>query len=236
MEILKYGIIAAMKEEMEEIKNIMDNIEECKIYELSFFKGVIADSCVILVESGVGKVNASRVTQILIDKFDIDIIINVGSGAAANDKLDIGDIVIGETLVQHDFDITAFGHKKGYISNVGNNIKSDNNLINKMKDVVSNLSNSEYKVQLGTIASGDIFCTDINLKNNIRDEFKADVIEMESAAVAQVCELDNIPFIIIRSISDKPNGNNQITFEEFLKFASRRCAIILEKFIKEYEK
>ena len=229
--IKKYGIIAAMQEEMEEIKNIMENIEEKKIYELTFFEGKINNSNVVLVEAGVGKVNATRVTQILIDNFDIEAIINVGSGAAANEELKIGDIVIGKTLVQHDFDITAFGHPKGYISNVGENVKSDDSLIERMEHTISKLSNNEYNVKIGTIASGDIFCTDVKMKEKIRSKFNADVIEMEGAAIAQVCKLDNKPFLIIRSISDVPNGKNEIIFDEFLKLASKRCAEILRKFI-----
>lgn len=231
--IKKYGIIAAMQEEMEEIKNIMGNIEEKKIYELTFFEGKINNSNVVLVEAGVGKVNAARVTQILMDNFDIEAIINVGSGAATNEELKIGDIVIGKTLVQHDFDITAFGHPKGYISNVGENVKSDDSLIEKMEHTISKLSNNEYKVKIGTIASGDIFCTDVQMKEKIRIKFNADVIEMESAAIAQVCKLDNKPVLIIRSISDVPNGKNEITFDEFLKLASKRCAQILKEFIRE---
>lgn len=226
-----YGIIAAMKEEMEEIKNIMKDIRKKDIYELTFFEGKINNSNVVLVESGVGKVNSARVTQILIDNFEVEAIINVGSGGAANNELKIGDIVIGKTLVQHDFDITSFGHPKGYISNIGNNIKSDDYLINKMENVIVGLSNNEYNVKIGTIASGDIFCTDINMKEKIRKKFDADVIEMESAAIAQVCKLDNKPFLIIRSISDIPNGKNEITFDEFLKLASKRCAQILKEFI-----
>ena len=234
MENLTYGIIAAMKEEMEEIKKIMNNIQEQQIYELIFFKGKIKNSDVVLVECGVGKVNAARVTQILIDNFkDMDIIINVGSSPSANDELNIGHIVIGEKLIQHDFDITAFGHKKGYISNIGENIHSNPELIDKMKNVISSLPNSSCKAKIGTIVSGDIFCTDVNLKNDIRKEFGADAIDMESGAIAQVCYLDDKPFVIIRSISDKPNGNNQITFDEFLVLASKRCATILEKFIEK---
>lgn len=229
--IKKYGIIAAMQEEMEEIKNIMENIEEKKIYELTFFEGKINNSNVVLVEAGVGKVNAARVTQVLIDNFNVEAIINVGSGAAANEELEIGDIVIGKTLVQHDFDITAFGHPKGYISNVGENVESDDYLIERMQHTISKLSNNENNVKIGIIASGDIFCTDVKMKEKIRSKFNADVIEMEGAAIAQVCKLDNKPFLIIRSISDVPNGKNEIIFDEFLKLASKRCAEILRKFI-----
>lgn len=228
----KYGIIAAMEEEMQEIKNIMTDIVEEKIYELIFIKGRINDKNVVLVEAGIGKVNAARVTQILIDKFNIEAIINVGSAGSANDELDIGDIVIGKKIVQHDFDITAFGHPKGYISNVGQYVESDIHLIKKMEQTINNLDTQEFKIKIGTIASGDIFCTELQMKNKIRTKFNADAIEMEGAAIAQVCKLDNIPFIVIRSISDKPNGNNEITFDKFLEKASKRCAIIIKEFFE----
>lgn len=227
-----YGIIAAMNEEMLEIKNIMTNIEEIKIYELTFIKGKINNTNVILVEAGIGKVNAARVTQILIDNFNIQAVINVGSAGSANDELNIGDIVIGKKVVQHDFDITAFGHQKGYISNVGQFIECDKNLIEQMKNTINNVSNNEYMIKIGIIASGDIFCTEPKMKNKIREKFNADAIEMEGAAIAQICKLDKIPFIIIRSISDSPNGNNEITFDEFLKHASKRCAEIIDEFFK----
>ena len=227
----KYGIIAAMQEEMQEIKKIMTETEERKIYELTFTKGKINNTEVVLVEARVGKVNAARTTQILINNFDIEAIINVGSAASANDELDIGDIVIGKKLVQHDFDITAFGHPKGFISNVGQYVESDSKLIEKMEQTIVDLQDKEFKIKIGTIASGDIFCTEIKMKEKIRNKFEADAIEMEGAAIAPVCKLDNVPFIVIRSISDNPNGNNNITFDQFLEKAAKRCALIIEKFM-----
>ena len=226
----KFGIIAAMQEEMQEIEKIMEEKKQQKVYELNFIKGRINNTEVVLVEAGIGKVNAARTTQILIDNFNIDAIINVGSAGSANDELEIGDIVIGDKIVQHDFDITAFGHPKGYISNLGQYIESDKLLIEKLQKVISNISNSDFNIKIGTIATGDIFCTQLNMKEKIRNKFNADAIEMEGAAIAQVCKLDNVPFIVIRSISDKPNGNNNITFDEFLEKASKRCAMIIEKF------
>ena len=227
----KIGIIAAMQEEMNAIKEIMKNITEKQIYELTFIEGKINEKACVLVQCGVGKVNSSRVTQILIDNYDIDYIINVGSAGTANDELNIGDIVIGKKLVQHDFDITAFGHKKGYISNVGESIISDKELIQKFQKVIEKIENKDYKIKIGTIASGDIFCTENWMKEKINKKFNADAIEMEGAAIAQVCYLDKIPFIIVRSISDSPNGNNNVTFEKYLEFASKRCRNIIEKFI-----
>ena len=225
-----YGIIAAMQEEMQEIKKIMQDIENIKIYELNFFKGTINNKNVVLVEAGVGKVNAARVTQILIDNFNIQGIINVGSAGSCNDELEIGDIVIGKKLVQHDFDITAFGHEKGFISNVGQFVESDDRLISQMEEVIKSIKNKYFNIKIGTIASGDIFCTEPKMKEKIRNKFNADCIEMEGSAIAQVCKLDNIPFLVIRSISDKPNGQNEITFDKFLEKASKRCAYIINEF------
>ena len=159
----KVGIIVAMQEELEEILNIMNNIEEKEIYEISFISGKIEDTEVVLVKSGVGKVNAARTTQILIDKLNVKSVINVGSAGALNPFLNIGDIVIADKLIQHDFDITAFDHDKGYITGVGDYIYSNDELVKKLQNTVNKIENKAYKVITGVIASGDIFCTDINI-------------------------------------------------------------------------
>ena len=227
----KIAIIAAMDEEVNEIKNIMKDTKIKCIYELNIVEGKIKNKECILLKCEVGKVNAARGTQILIDNYDIEYVINVGSAGAGNNALNIGDIVIGKTLVQHDFDITAFGHKKGYISNIGESILCDENLINKFQKIINNNKNKEYNIKIGTIASGDIFCNDAGMKEKINSEFNADAIEMEGAAIAQVCYLDKIPFMVIRSISDTPNGTNQITFDKYIKLASKRCADLINQFL-----
>lgn len=227
------GIIAAMQEEMNAIKNIMQNCEIIKILGLEFYKGNIQNKECILVKCGVGKVNAARTTQILIDKFDIEYIINIGSAGSVNDNVNYGDIVIGQYVVQHDFDITAFGHEKGYISsNLGIKLESDNSLISNCEKAIEKIDNSNFKIVVGTIATGDIFCTSVKMKEKIRQKFEADCVEMEGAAIAQVCVLDEKPFIIIRSISDSPNGNNEVDFNEYLEMASNRCAGFIEELMK----
>lgn len=229
----KVGIIVAMQEEQEEILKIMRDIEEKEIYENCFICGIIEDTKVVLVKSGIGKVNAARIAQILIDKYNVKSIINVGAAGALNPFLNIGDIVIAEKLVQHDFDITAFDHDKGYITGVGDYIYSDDELIKKLQRVSNNIKDEKYKIVTGVIASGDIFCTDVAMKNKIYTKFNADCVEMEGAAIAQVCYLDNIPFVVLRSISDTPNGNNAVVFDKFVELASQRCAKILKEFLKD---
>ena len=218
------GIIVATPEEMKELKNIMAESEKIRIFNLDFYKGKINDKNYVLVKCGVGKVNAARTTQILIDKFDIESIINVGVAGGLNNDINIGDIVIGEKLVQHDFDITAFGYEKGYISETGKFFESDRNLIERCKKIkIENV-----QIILGTIASGDIFCTDIKMKEKIGSKFNSDCVEMEGASIAQTSYLCNIPFLVIRAISDIPNGKNQIDYEQFVEKAAKNCA----KFIK----
>ncbi len=226
------GIIVAMQEELDEILNIMNNVTKEETDNIILYKGVIENKNIILVKSGVGKVNAARVTQILIDKLEVDVMINIGAAGAINPNLNIGDIVIANKLIQHDFDITAFGHNKGYITGVGEYISCDEELVNKLENVVNKEKSKEYKAIIGIIASGDIFCTEVKMKEKIYSKFNADCVEMEGAAIAQICYLANIPFIVIRSISDSPNGNNAIVFDEFVKLASKRCAQILKEFLK----
>lgn len=157
---MKIGIIFAMKEELDELKKLI-NIEKIeKIYELTFFYGIIDNKTCIFVESGIGKVNAARTTQILIDKIGVDYIFNIGVAGGISNDLQVGDIVIGEKIVQHDFDITAFNHKKGYIPNVGVYIESDKMLIN----IASNVITEGVK---GVIATGDIFCSENNMAKKI---------------------------------------------------------------------
>lgn len=226
---MNIGIIVAMSEEKEPIKRIMKNIEVIVKFNLKFEKGNIENKNCILVESGVGKVNAARTTQILIDEFGVDKILNVGAAGAITNSMNIGDILIAEHVVQHDFDITAFGHKKGYISNVGDIINCDKQLLDEFK-VLLKENIIAYNTKMGIVASGDIFCTEEKMKNKINTKFNADVVDMECASIAQVAYLDDIPFISIRCISDIPNGDNASTFDENLELASNRCADI----IKEY--
>lgn len=223
----KIGIIFAMNEELVEFRKMIEIEKEYNIFDLKFYEGSINDKILVLVECGIGKVNAARVTQILIDNMNVDYIFNVGVAGGISDKLSVCDIVIGEKLIQHDFDLTAFNHEKGYIPNVGKYIDSDLYLLN-----IANSCSDGLNVHRGIIASGDIFCTDKNMSDKINKKFNALCVEMEGASVAQVCYLSHIPFLIIRSISDVPNNNNVITYEEFLEKSSEVVASYVYKIIE----
>ncbi len=224
---MKIGIIFAMAEELDALKKYVKIEKINKLYELEFLEGTIKNISCVLVEGGVGKVNAARSTQILIDNYDIDYIFNIGVAGGVSETLKVGDIVVGEKLVQHDFDITAFDHEKGYISNIGDKFINSSNYLLELS------RKSILPVKYGVIASGDIFCTDVNMSKKINTKFDALCVEMEGAAVAQVCYLCKVPFMIIRSISDVPNNENKITYEEFLLEASSKVADYLVNMLSQ---
>lgn len=230
-DILKtVGIIFAMKEELDELLKYLDLQKEYEIFDLKFYEGTINGNNCILVESGVGKVNSARCTQILIDNMKVDYVFNIGVAGGVSDSLHVGDIVIGNRLVQHDFDITAFNHEKGYIPNVGVFIESDEYLVRLAETVKDKMNVNVLK---GTIASGDIFCTETKMSEKIRNKFQALCVEMEGASIAQVCYLSHIPFLVLRSISDVPNNDNVITYEEFLEKSSKNVAKFMNAILEQ---
>lgn len=219
------GIIVAEEKELLTVKEIMNNIEEINIYEKIFYKGTIEEKNVVVVKSNVGKVNSSRVCQILIDKFNPSLVINVGTAGSVDSNLDIGNIVVANRLVQYDFDVTPFGRKIGEIENIGEHIEVKKELLELFNDM---------NVNIGCIASGDKFIVKREEKDNIRNNFNALCIEMEGASIAQVCYLDNIPFLVIRSITDKLDGSSKIDFETFLESSSKKVTSILKEVLKKY--
>lgn len=219
------GIIVAEEKELIEVKKLMNNVEEKKIYEKIFYIGTIENKHVVVVKCNVGKVNSARVCQMMIDNFDIKLIINVGTAGSVDNRLDIGNIVVANKLVQYDFDVTPFGRKLGEIENIGEDIWVKKELLDLFSDM---------EVHIGCIASGDKFIVNNEEKNNIRKIFEALCIEMEGASIAQVCLLDDIPFLVVRSITDKLDGSSKIEFEEFLESSSKQVASILKQVIKKY--
>lgn len=227
---MKYvGIIFAMEEELEELLKYLKIEKEYTIFDLSFYEGIINGVYCVMVRSGVGKVNAARATQILIDNIKVDYIFNIGVAGGISKSLKVGDIVIGEKLVQHDFDITAFNHDKGYIPEIGVYIQTDDYLFRLANNVLK--SDDKINVVSGVISSGDIFCTEIKMGQKINSKFNALCVEMEGASIAQICYLNHIPFLVLRSISDTPNNDNVITYEEFLKYSSKNIAYAMSKIL-----
>ncbi len=218
------GIIFAMNEELTALKKYFTIDKITKIYDLTFYEVDFIETRLVLVESGVGKVNAGRTTQILIDNYKPRAIYNIGVAGGVDKSLKVGEVVISTSLVQHDFDITAFDHKKGYIPNIGDVIPVDKILV---MNSIEALEKKSLPYKLGCIASGDIFCTDAKIASKINEKFNALCVEMEGAAIGQVCFLCQVPCLVLRSISDCPGNNNRITYDEFLPAACENIAKIM---------
>ena len=224
----KIGVIFAMDEELDELLKIVELENEYSIFDIPFYECKLNDKELVLAKAGVGKVNAARCCQILIDNMDIDCIFNIGVAGAVSKDVGVCDIVIGEKLVQHDFDITAFNHDKGYIPNIGTvYIESDPYLVKVCEE-----TKVDANVHTGIIASGDIFCTEEAMSRKINSKFNALCVEMEGASIAQVCYLSHIPFLVIRSISDSIyEKDNKMMYDEFLKISSSKVASYLKQII-----
>ena len=228
----KLGIIFALKEELDETKKLFKSINEHYIYELVIYECINDGVTCFLVESGMGKVNAARSTQILIDNMKVDFVLNVGVAGSVARNINKCDIVVADRLVQHDFDLRPLGFEKGETNNAGKYIYCDKRLVQIVKTL-----KIETKIEVGVISSGDIFVTDEKMGEKINKKFNALCVEMEGAAVAQVCYLCKVPFLVIRAISDSPYENdNNITFEEFLKISSDIVSKFVKKFIKKLSK
>lgn len=189
----------------------------------------------VVVKSGIGKVNAARCTQIMIDNFHPDYIINSGIAGGIDASLSVGDIIIGEELVQHDFDVTAFGHAKGYLctgerDDVPTVFHSDKKLVYLLESSAKEAGGSG-KVRTGRIASGDIFVADRTLKESISHEFKAAAAEMEGAAIAQTAAYADIPFVVLRVISDQADGEAAESFETFEKQTAELSSAVIQNLI-----
>lgn len=227
------AIIGAMEEEIAAIKQKMEVITTKNVIGIDFYLGKMNGKSIVLVKSGVGKVNAAICTQILIDLFGADYCINVGVAGAVSNELEIGDVVISDDVVTHDFDATALGkYEIGIIPDMEKSFfPADRELIEMAQKIGAEFIQSN--VVVGRIASGDQFIGNHEDKQTIWNRFKAMCVEMESVAVAQTCYLNKIPFVIIRSISDKADPEAISNYPKFLNFAAANSSIIVENLVNE---
>lgn len=223
------GIIGAMVEEIELLKSKIQNISEEKIRNFSFFIWNIGNKKIILTQSWIAKVNATIATTLLIERFEPDFIINTWTAWAIDSNLKIWDVVIAEKIFHHDADVTKFGYELWQIPKMPKFFESDKSLLEIAKN---SLSNENFKTHFGIIASWDQFIATENQKNFLKNFENLQAVEMESAAIAQTATIMEIPFIIVRSISDNADGSAGISFEEFLEIASQNSATIVEKILE----
>lgn len=226
------GIIGAMEEEVISIKRHMNVENTVAIAGMEFCVGTLKEKNVVVVKCGIGKVNAAICTQILIDKFSANCIINTGVAGGLYPEINIGDIVISSDTVQHDMDTTAFGDPKGVIPRMDNSFfEADDKLIELAKEAAENVK-GEHKVYIGRIASGDQFVSSMQVKEDIYSTFTAYCAEMEGAAIAHTCYLNHVPFVVIRAISDKADQSAEVNFDEFVHVAAKNASKMIEAIIE----
>lgn len=222
------GVIGAMDEEILSLKEKMEIVATKNAVGLTFYIGRFEGKNLVLVKSGIGKVNAAICAQAMIDLYGVDYIIMMGVAGALNEELRVGDIVISTDAVQHDMDTSVLGDPIGTIPRMAESyFKADEELV-RLALLSAEEVAKDYRVMTGRIASGDQFICTKEAKAKIRKTVKGDCAEMEGAAVAHACWLNRIPFLIIRAISDTAEEAADISFEEFCVLAAKRSSAIVE--------
>ncbi len=209
------GIIGAMDEEVAKLKEKMTDIEVVSKASMDFYKGKLEGKNVVVVRAGIGKVNAACCTQILIDTFDVNMVVNTGIAGSLQAKIDIGDIVLSTDALEHDMDAVAFGYPVGQIPRMEVlSFKADDILRNIAREACEKV-NTDIKVHEGRVVTGDQFISDKDKKDWLVNTFDGCCTEMEGAAIAHTSYLNNIPFLIIRAISDKADNSAHVDYPTF---------------------
>ena len=209
------GVIGAMEEEVSMLIGQMKNKETKTMAGMEFHRGQLWDIDAVVVKSGIGKVNMAICTQILVNVYNVTAVINTGVAGGLYDKLNVGDIVISSDVVQHDRDATGFGYKPGQIPRMDVfSFPADEELAALAKQSCK-IVNPDIQCFVGRVATGDQFISSNEKKQWIIDNFDAYCAEMEGGAMAQTAYLNNVPFVVIRAISDKADNSATVTYEEF---------------------
>ncbi|MBQ9512493.1 MAG: 5'-methylthioadenosine/adenosylhomocysteine nucleosidase [Lachnospiraceae bacterium] len=228
----KIGIIGAMEVEVETLIAQMENIQKTEKARMIFCEGTLAGQNVVVVRSGIGKVNAAVCTQILADDFHVTHIINSGAAGSLDAKINIGDFVISTDVVHHDVDGTGFGYAKGEVPQLGITFfPADEEMMNRAETACKKAA-PDVNTFRGRICSGDQFIADDGVKKGIIETFHGLCCEMEGAAIAHTCYLNHIPFVIIRAISDKADGSSEVDYPTFEKKAAHDAAATVMEFLK----
>lgn len=224
------GIIGAMDEEVALLKEKLRDKEELKVANCLFVQGNLFDKQVVLLKSGIGKVNAAMATTILHERFSPEYVINTGSAGGFAEDLEVGDVVISTQVVHHDVDATAFDYAYGQVPKMPAMYDADIRLVAKAANIIKEM-NIAYKE--GIIATGDSFMADSDRVTFVRKKFPTMIAaEMEAAAIAQVCYQYGTPFVIIRALSDIAGKESAISFDRFLQTAATNAANMIIKFIR----
>lgn len=223
---MRIGIIGAMEQEVEILRGKLADPQISTIAGCEFIEGTVSGHIVIVVKSGIGKVNAALATALLIQQYEPDVILNTGSAGGFDPLLDVGTVVISDAVCHHDVDATAFNYVIGQVPGMPAKYEADEKLIEVAREAVIEIGKHPYAV--GLIASGDVFMSDPKRVALVKGQFPEMIAsEMEAAAVAQVCHQFGTPFVVIRALSDIAGKESSISFDEFLPLAARHSSNIV---------
>lgn len=229
---MRIGIIGAMEEEVVLLREQLTELQEKKMAGCEFYKGYLNNQEVVILKSGIGKVNAAIGTTLMIEMYQPDAILNTGSAGGFHSELNVGDVVISTEVRHHDVDATIFGYEFGQVPQMPANYLPDQRLVEAAVKAAERVEN--IQVAKGLIASGDSFMSDHERVEDIRRKFPSlYAAEMEAAAIAQTCHQFGMPFVIIRSLSDIAGKDARVSYDQFLKTASKNSAELVQKIVEE---
>lgn len=229
----KIGIIGAMELEVEALKSKMSTSNIVTKAGMDFYEGTLNGAAVVVVRSGIGKVNAALCVQILADVFEVTHIINTGVAGSLNAKLDIGDILVSRDALHHDMDVTIFGYQLGAVPQLGFREFAADVRLTELAIASSQKVNPDIHTLAGRVVSGDQFISTKEVKNKLIEVFQGDCAEMEGASIAHGAYLNQIPFVIIRAISDKADDSAEMDYPVFEKAAALHSARLVEDMVQK---
>ena len=228
---MKLGIIGAMEQEVETLLRQMTEKTCLSKAGSDFYEGKLEGVDAVVVRCGIGKVNAGICVQILADVFDVDAVINTGVAGSLRAEINIGDIVVSTDACEHDMDVSPLGYEPGIIPQMETSFfKADRKLVEEAIAVCREV-NPEIGVYEGRVVSGDQFISDSAVKDRLISLFDGSCAEMEGAAIAHAAFLNNVPYVVVRAISDKADGSAHMDYPEFERAAAAHCAKLVENLV-----
>ena len=225
---MKLGIIGAMEQEVETLLSLLEERNTTTHAGVAFHEGRLDGKDVVVVQCGIGKVNAALCVQMLCDFYQVTHLVNTGIAGSLDAALDIGDLVISEDAMYHDVDVTNFGYVPGQMAGMPASYPADSALVNAAFAAAEAVNPGHTR--LGRVASGDQFVCEQGLKDKIIAVTGAACTEMEGAAIAQAAYRNGVPFVIIRAISDKADNSADMDYPTFERIAAHRCAAVTRTF------
>ena len=227
----KLGIIGAMEIEVAILKSKLENAKVTKVGPMEFFEGKLSGCDVVIVMCGVGKVHAAMCTQVLCSNFGVTHIVNTGVAGSLDVQLDIGDVLVSRDAIQHDMDVHYLGYDIGRVPGLDTTVfPADEQLMKLAFEVSEELRPGHTK--MGRVATGDQFVCSDEQKAKIIADTGANCTEMEGGSIAQVAYVNQVPFVILRAISDKADGSAELDYPTFEKMAAANCAAVTEALAK----